>query len=118
MPVVVPAAIGTHDHYPGAVALLWVMTIPGLACLLVVLAALERFGLWMGGRSWLPWRRRTDTSMSATSMDELTALFYATKHHELQQRRTELMLRDDEGDGAPRAFRLVDGESGPTITVR
>jgi len=117
--MVVLATIPTHDHYRGDVALLWAMTIPGLACLLVVLVALERFGLWMGGRSWLPWRRRrTRAAMSATSLDELTALFYATKHHELQQRRTELMLRDDEGDGAPRAFRLVDGESGPTITVR
>lgn len=47
----------------------------------------------------------------------MTALFSATKHHELAQRRTEQMLREDEGDGAPRAFRLVDGESGPTITV-
>lgn len=31
-------------------------SLPGLVFLLVLLAALERFGLWAGDRSWLPWR--------------------------------------------------------------
>ena len=83
------------------------MSLPGLACLLVVLVALERFGLWASGRSWLPWRRRrTRPEASAAGLDELTALFAATKHHELQQRRTELVLRQDPADGAPWRIRV------------
>jgi hypothetical protein len=79
----------------------WAMSLPGLVCLLVVLAAVERLGGWV-----LPWRRRRDTSLSSAGIDEVTALFYATKHYELQHRRTELMLRDEEGDGDGRRFRL------------
>lgn len=98
-------------------AFLWAMTIPGLVCALVLLAALERFGSWLGGRSRLPWRRGSGRPLSATGLDEVTALFYATKHHELAQRRTELMLRYDEGDGAPRRFRLDPGDDRSTVTV-
>ena len=93
--------------------LLWAMSLPGLACLLVVLAALERLGLWATGRSWLPWRRRRPgADLSAAGLDELTALFYATKHHELEQRRTELVLREDIGAGAPGRLRFDLGAPG------
>ncbi len=85
----------------------WAMSLPGLVCLLVAVAALERLGLWFGGRSWVPWRRhRTRATVSATAFDEVTALFYATKHHELEQRRTEFVLREDPGAADPRRFRL------------
>lgn len=95
------------------------MTLPGLACLLVLLAALERLGLWATGQSWLPWRRnRRATPASAAGLDEMTALFYGTKHLELEQRRTELMLRDDADDAAPRRLRLDLGPGGePTLIV-
>jgi hypothetical protein len=33
------------------VGLVWAMTLPGLVCLLVAVAALERLGLWFAGRS-------------------------------------------------------------------
>lgn len=79
--------------------LLFALTLPGLVCLLVLLAALERFGLW-AGRSWLPWRRNRPR-VSATAFDELAATLYAGKRAELEQRRIELVLRDDQHDGAP-----------------
>jgi uncharacterized protein DUF6191 len=84
------------------------MSLPGLVCLLVALAAVERLGRWT-----LPWRRGRGTPLSAAGIDEVTALFYATKHHELQQRRTELVLRDDQGDG-DRPFRFdLDRDGAP-----
>jgi hypothetical protein len=96
----------------------WAMSIPGLACLLVVLAALERLGIWFSGRSWLPWRRpKQNAVVSATGFDQVTALFYATKHYELEHRNTELMLRDDADDGAPRRFRLDLDHDRPTVVV-
>jgi hypothetical protein len=79
--------------------LLFALTLPGLVVLLVALAALERFGLWIG-RSWLPWRRNRPT-ISATGFDELTACFYAGKRLELEQRRSELVLRPDQHGTAP-----------------
>lgn len=97
---------------------LWAMSLPGLACLLVVLAALERLGLWATGRSWLPWRRtRSTADVSATGFDQLTALFYATKHYELEQRRTELVLPDHVSDAAPRAFTLDLDHGRPTMVL-
>lgn len=81
------------------------MSLPGLVCLLVLLVALERLGLWFGRRSWLPWRRRASDrpELSAPAgLDEFAAWLYAGKRVELRQRNTELMLRDDAEDGAPR----------------
>lgn len=81
---------------------LWAMSLPGLVVLLVVLAALERFGLWAGGRSWLPWRRKREgTPVSAAGFEELDAFFMAGKRHELDQRNHSLMMRKDDEDGAP-----------------
>lgn len=89
------------------VGLVWAMTLPGLVCLLVAVAALERLGLWFAGRSWVPWRRHsTRATVSATAFDELTALVHATKHLELEQRRTEFVLREDPGAADPRRIRL------------
>jgi hypothetical protein len=88
-------------------AVLWAMSLPGLVVLLVVLASLERFGLWAGRRSWIPWRRQADRPpLSAGAFDEFTASFYGSKRVEMEQRKTELMLRDDEQDGAPPRGRV------------
>jgi hypothetical protein len=81
------------------VGVLFAMTLPGLVILLVIAAALERFGRWFG-RSWLPWRR-SRAPISAAGFDELTACFYAGKRIELEQRRVELVLPTEEHDGAP-----------------
>jgi Family of unknown function (DUF6191) len=89
------------------VGLLWAMSLPGLVCLLVLLVALERFGLWAGRRSWLPWRRRADRlELSAAGLDEFAASFHPSKRVELSQRNTELMLRDDAEGRAPLQLRI------------
>lgn len=78
------------------------MSIPGLVCLLVVLAALERFGLWAGRRSWLPGRAgRTRESLSGTGIEELGAFFYAGKRVELEHRQSELVLPERQHSGEP-----------------
>lgn len=79
--------------------MLFALTLPGVVTLLIALAAVERFGLW-AGRSILPWRRDRAT-ISAAGFDEFTGLLYAGKRVELDQRNTELVLRDDQRDGAP-----------------
>jgi len=88
--------------------LLFALSIPGLVVLLVVLAALERFGLWAGRRSWLPGRGdRTRDSLSGTGIEELGAFFEAGKRAELEQRKTELVLPDSETSGDPPAHPFV-----------
>ncbi|WP_248828681.1 DUF6191 domain-containing protein [Frankia sp. Mgl5] len=39
--------------------------------------------------------------MSTIALDELEACFYAGKRHQIEQRRTEEILRDDDSEGAP-----------------
>jgi Family of unknown function (DUF6191) len=80
---------------------LFFMTIPGLAVTLVALAALDRLGLWLRGRSGLPWYRDGHRPAPAPGLDELEAVFYSSKRHTIDQRRAEHVLRDDEYDGAP-----------------
>ncbi|MEU9046274.1 MULTISPECIES: DUF6191 domain-containing protein [unclassified Kitasatospora] len=41
-------------------------------------------------------------SAGATATEELHALLYPSKRVQLEQRRVELVLRDDEHDGAPK----------------
>jgi hypothetical protein len=83
-------------------AWVWAMSIPGLVVLLVVLAALERFGLWAGRRSWLPGRaNRTRSSISGAGVEEFGAFFYAGKRAELEHRKSELVLPKSETSGDP-----------------
>ena len=77
------------------------MTIPGLAVALVALAALDRLGLWLHGRSGLPWSRDGHRPAPAPGLDELQAVLYSSTRHTTDQRRAELVLRDDEDDAAP-----------------
>jgi hypothetical protein len=81
---------------------LWAMSLPGLVVLLVVVASLERFGLWVHNRSWLPWRRKREgTPVSAAGFEEFDAFFGSGKRHELDHRGHSLMMREDPDDGAP-----------------
>lgn len=74
--------------------MVFAMSIPGLAVLLLGLAA--------GERAWKWFRRRKGHSVvSATAMDEFTTLFYGSKHIELEQRQVALMLGEDEESAAP-----------------
>jgi hypothetical protein len=96
------------------VAVIMFMTIPGLVILLVAFAAIDRMGLWANRNIRLPWRKEGHRPMSAPGIDEMQALFYASKRHEIDQRRTSLMLRDKEGDGAP-PYSEVDLAGGTAI---
>lgn len=81
---------------------LWAMSLPGLVFLLVLVAALERFGLWAGRRSWLPWRRKREGApVASAGFEELDAFFGAGKRHELDDRNHSLMMRQDQKEGAP-----------------
>jgi hypothetical protein len=90
-----------HDH-------------PGLAAGLVVLAALDRSGVWLHGRSGLRWYRDGHRPAPAAGFDELQAAFYSSNRHPIERRRAELMLRDDEHDGAPPRVR-VDLDTGRAV---
>ncbi|MGA5823022.1 DUF6191 domain-containing protein [Kitasatospora sp. NPDC094028] len=52
-----------------------------------------------------------DRGAGATATEELHALLYPSKRVQLEQRRVELVLRDDELDGAPKrsGIDIVDG---------
>jgi Family of unknown function (DUF6191) len=100
-----------------AVAVVFFMTIPGLAVGLVALAALDRFGFWIHGRSGLPWYRDGHRPAPATGFDELQAVFYSSNRHAIERRRLELVLRDDEQDGAPPLVR-VDLDAGRAVITR
>ncbi|MFF7210694.1 DUF6191 domain-containing protein [Streptomyces sp. NPDC008238] len=71
------------------------MTLPGLVILLCAVALVDqvlRAGRW-AGRSG---------QVSATGFEQLHASFSPGKRSELDERRATLLLRDEEGDGAPR----------------
>ncbi|TDD73996.1 DUF6191 domain-containing protein [Actinomadura rubrisoli] len=94
------------------------LTIPGLVIGLVLLAAVDRLGLWANARFRLPWRRdETGRPLSAIGLEQVDELFHASKRYELDQRRTSLMLRDEERDGAPPAAR-VDLDAGTAVLRR
>jgi hypothetical protein len=97
------------------VGLVFFMTIPGLAVGLVVLAALDRCGVWLHGRSGLPWYRDGHRPAPAAGFDELQAVFYSSNRHPIERRRAELMLRDDEHDGAPPRVARVDLDTGRAV---
>lgn len=91
------------------------MSIPGTVCLLVLLASLERFGLWAGRRSWLPGRGdRTRATITGAGVEEFGAFFYAGMRDELDHRKSELVLPDSETSGDPPAV-AVDPTTGERI---
>ncbi|MER7756707.1 DUF6191 domain-containing protein [Kitasatospora sp. NPDC097643] len=70
---------------------------------------------------WLASRLRLshesgERGTGATTTEELHALLYPSKRIQLEQRRIELVLRDDENDGAPRKTG-IDLTAG-TATIR
>ena len=97
-------------------AVVFFMTIPGLAVILVALAALDRLGLWLRGRSGLPWYRDGHRPAAAGGLDEFQAVFHSSKRHVIERRRAELVLRDDGHDGAPP--RTVAGPGGQPVVIR
>ncbi|MGW4815673.1 DUF6191 domain-containing protein [Kitasatospora cineracea] len=95
--------------------LFWAMSLPGLVCALVVLAFVDQLALRARRSRWVPWRGTgREGQVSATGFEQLHAQFAAGKQAELEQRRTTLMLRDEEGEGAP-PRSTVDLEGGVAV---
>ncbi|MDJ1136905.1 DUF6191 domain-containing protein [Streptomyces iconiensis] len=83
------------------------MSFPAFVCLLVLFALVESGWRWFTGLGLIPWlRRRTGRSLASVAFDEFTAVVAGNKTVELEQRRVELLRRDDEGDGAPPHSRI------------
>ena len=79
---------------------LFAMSLPALVAALFVLAVVERFVR----------RNRGGTPMATAGIGELGATFEAGKREELEFRKEERQLRDEEGDGAPpRSHVDLDG---------
>lgn len=96
-------------------ALVVFMTLPGLVIVLTVLAFADQLMLRAGRAGMLPWRgegRRGQ--VSSTGFEQLHAAFSPGKQHELEQRKTTLMLRDEDGDGAPPRSQ-VDLDGGTAV---
>ncbi|GAB2964713.1 DUF6191 domain-containing protein [Saccharothrix stipae] len=74
--------------------MVFAMSIPGLAVLLVGLATAERLLGWAR-------RRKGRPVVSATAFEEFTTVFQGGKHIELRQRQVTRMLGEDEESGAP-----------------
>jgi hypothetical protein len=91
------------------VGVAFAMTLPGLVVLLVVVAFADQVLLTVRGHGLVPWRR--DTQVSSTGFDLLHAALSPGKQHELDQRRTEELVRDEEDEGAPPRSR-VDLDAG------
>ena len=91
------------------------MTIPGPAVILVALAALDRLGLWLCGRSGLPWHRDGHWPAPAAGLDEFQAVFDSSKRHVIEWRSAELVLRDDGHDGAPP--HTLAGPGGQPVVI-
>ncbi|MER5349735.1 DUF6191 domain-containing protein [Kitasatospora sp. NPDC002551] len=97
--------------------LVFAMTIPGLVCLLVVLAFVDQLALRARRSRLVPWRGTgREGQISATGFEQLHAQFAAGKQHQLDERQSSLMLRDEEDDGAPPRTR-VDLASGVAVVV-
>ncbi|ELP63156.1 DUF6191 domain-containing protein [Streptomyces turgidiscabies] len=92
------------------------MTLPGLVVLLTVLAFADQLLLRAGRAGVLPWRNSArQGQISATGFEQLHATFSPGKQNELKERRSALILRDDEEDGAPPHRTTVDLEDGIAI---
>ena len=67
--------------------------IPGAVLLLMAVAAFE-----LAPRKR---RKRSGAPLSATYINEVTALFYGSKRMELDHRASQSLLREDDAEGAP-----------------
>jgi hypothetical protein len=79
-------------------------SIPG-GMLLVVAAGV--YELWREKR-----RKRSGKRLSATYVDEVTAMFYGTKRMELDHRGSAEMLREDDAEGAAPPGLGIDLDRG------
>lgn len=78
---------------------LFFMTLPGLVVLLTVPAFVDQLLMRAGRAGRLPWRN--DARQGQISATGLHASFSPGKPSEPEERRSVLVMRDDEEDGAP-----------------
>ena len=76
---------------------------------------IDQVALRASRTSWIPWcGSGREGQVSSTGFEQLHLAFAAGKQHELDERKSSLMLRDDEGDGAPPRTR-VDLDGGQAV---
>ncbi|WP_265568541.1 DUF6191 domain-containing protein [Streptomyces hygroscopicus] len=84
---------------------------------MIALAVTECAFNWFTGLGLIPrLRRRTGRTLSAAAFDDFTTVVNGSKQAELEHRQSLMMLRDDEGDGAPPHSR-IDLEGGTARIV-
>lgn len=83
-------------------------SLPGGVLLLVAVGAYETLARKR--------RHRTGPRLSATYVNEITALFYGTKRTELDYRESWSMMRDEDAEGAPPLG--VDLDRGTVVLPR
>lgn len=83
--------------------MVFAMTLPGLVVALILVGFADR--LWQRHRARLG-RPESHARVSAAGFDLFQAHFSAGKQHELEQRRSELLLRDEDETGAPPRSRV------------
>jgi hypothetical protein len=93
------------------------MTLPGLVILLTAVAFVDQLMLRAGRAGMLPWRGGRQGQITATGFEQLHATFSPGKQNELDERKSSLMLRDEEGDGAPPRSK-VDLDQGTAVIRR
>lgn len=91
------------------------LTLPGLVVVLTLLAFVDQLLLRAGRAGVLPWRNAgRQGQVSATGFEQLHAALSPGKQHELRERQSALVMRDDEEDGAP-PRSTVDLTSGKAV---
>ncbi|MFE6282515.1 DUF6191 domain-containing protein [Streptomyces sp. NPDC057877] len=92
------------------------VTLPGLVILLTVVAIVDQLLLHAGRAGVLPWRHGGRAGqVSATGFEQLHGALSPGKQHELKERQSALVMRDDEEDGAPPHRTRVDLEGGVAV---
>ncbi len=84
--------------------LVFALTIPGLAVLLVALAVVEKLASQLRRRS--PLYRERRHALSAAGVDVFSAAMTPGKALDIDQRRATELMREDETDGAPPRSRI------------
>lgn len=92
------------------VAVVWIMSVPGLMFLLLLGIVFERMFRWVRDRrrgvEHVTGMGRGKRMAAARGTEELFAFLFGTRRNELDHRDVELVLRQDEEDGAPPGSRI------------
>ncbi|MEV6108642.1 DUF6191 domain-containing protein [Streptomyces sp. NPDC051940] len=97
-------------------AFVFFMTLPGLVIALTLAAAVDQILLRAGRAGLLPWRKAGSRGqVSSTGFELLHATLSPGKASELEHKRSSLVMRDDEEDGAPPRRTRVDLDTGVAV---